>query len=79
MDTKIIIDPTDWDSLIALMDEYGDSFSSYYGTNEEGETNRISINPDCIVVETYQSNGWVRRNYYHRDYTIEEIFDGKWK
>ena len=29
---------------------------------------------ECFKTETYQSNGWIRDNYYYEDGTVEELF-----
>lgn len=39
----------------------------------------VSVFRDRVVVNTEQSNGFVRVNTYWIDGTIEENFDGKWK
>lgn len=63
-----------------LMKLYGESRTAYSGTNEDGEDVLVSIAPDSIVVSTFQSNGWVRKNYYGKDGLPEgETFDGRWK
>lgn len=74
-------DSTDYDGMLKLMKEYGDSDVPFDGTNEYGETVMISICKDSIHVKTFQDNGWIRINVYDfsDDYVIEELFDGKWK
>ena len=74
---QIYLDPTDFESMISLMDKYGDSKYPYFGENEDGEMVSISIFPDKIVTMTYQSNGWHRKNVYWRDGTREELFEGR--
>ena len=64
--------------LRELMREYGNSSQMFFGKNEEGEDQQISINFDYIVVDTFQSNHWVRRNIYWEDGTVEETFEGSW-
>ena len=64
--------------LRELMEEYGDSTQMFFGKTEDGEDQQISINSDCIVVDTFQRNHWVRRNIYWDDGTVEETFEGKW-
>ena len=59
--------------------KYGDSKTMYPGVNENGEKIHISIAHESIVVMTFQSNGWMRKNVYHRDGTREELFEGRWK
>ena len=75
----VIDDWYDLDYLIKLMDKYGETTDEdFYGENQHGEFISIAIWPDNIILTTYQDNGWIRKNYYWRDGTIEEIFDGKW-
>lgn len=73
------VDPSDFDGMLEIMDAYGDTEMPFSGVNDEGEDVSISVFSDRIVVETYQSNGWVRENIFWRDGTREELFDGKWK
>ena len=73
------VDPSDYDGLRQIMDEYGDSEVSFSGDNENLEEVMISVANDRIDVGTFQSNGWTRRNVYWRDGTREELFEGKWK
>lgn len=74
-------DSTDPKLLRELIREYGNSKSMFTGTNEDGERMTISIDTENgIVTNTFQSNGWVRVNYYGSDGLPEgETFDGKWK
>ncbi len=71
----IHFDPSDFNGILKLMDEYGDRKTMYPGTNENGEAVYISIFPDRIVVDTHQINDWTRRNIYHRDGTREELYE----
>lgn len=75
--STIRLDPTDLNSMITLMDTYGDSNTLYPGTNENGETVHISIFHEKIVVVTFQTNRWIRKNVYWRDGTREELFEGR--
>ena len=77
MNDTIYLDPTDFGSMLTLMDTYGDSDTLYPGTNEEGETVHISIFHDKIVTVTFQKNRWIRKNIYWRDGTREELFEGR--
>ena len=74
---QIYLDPTDFDSMIVLMDKYGDRKYPYFGENEEGEMVSISIFPDKIVTMTCQSNSRHRKNVYWRDGTRKELFEGR--
>ena len=70
----------DRQKLIECMAEYGNSEMPFAGTNEDGETVTVHVSKDNIVVETYQSNGWVRENYYNAEGIAEgEAFNGRWK
>ena len=64
----------------ALMQCYGDSEAAYSGENEDGEQVLVSISHEGIVLHTYQSNGWVRINYYDAEgHPDGETFDGRWR
>lgn len=78
MDKQIEFNPYSQKDMNVLMDIYGDSDTMYPGVNENGETIHISIFKDYIVVMTFQENGWLRKNIYHRDGTREELFEGKY-
>lgn len=72
---QIFLDPSDQESMNRLMDEHGDSTTMYPGKSEHGEDVYISIFTDRIVTSTTQSNGWIRKNIYHRDGTREEMYE----
>lgn len=74
------VDPTDFDGMVKIMEEYGDSDMPFSGRNDNGEEVIISVSKDNITVRTHQKNGWVRRNSYtfsDGEITSEEIFEGK--
>jgi len=65
--------------LVECMAEYGDTDTPFVGKNADGETVMVHVAKDNIIVETYQSNGWVRKNYYNAKGIAEgESFDGRW-
>ena len=66
-------------ALIELMDHEKDYPTVLIGENVNGEDTFIDIERDCIEVETHQKNGWIRRNVYWRDMTVEELYDGRWQ
>lgn len=74
---KLSFNPSNLDSMIDIMDTYGDDEHIFFGGNENGESVTLSVSSDKITVETYQSNGWVRENTYYRDGTTEELFNHK--
>lgn len=69
----------DIDNLREIMNEYGDIDHMIFGENQDGEDQRISIGQENIFVDTFQMNGWVRRNVFWYDGTVEEIYLKKWK
>lgn len=77
-EARIDFDPTNFEGMCRIMDEYGGSKLPFWGTNENGEDVWFSVFHDRITVKTHQHNGWVRINTYWRDGTCEESFDGKW-
>lgn len=77
-ETKIDFDPTNFEGMCRIMDEYRGSKFPFFGMNENGEDVCFSVFHDRITVKTYQCNGWVRVNTYWRDGTREETFDERW-
>lgn len=73
------IDFSDLTSICEAMDKHHETKSALMGTNSEGELTLVSIFEDCIVLTTYQKNHWCRKNYFYRDGTVEELFEGKWE
>lgn len=68
----------DPDTKIRLMRKYGHC-GPFEGHNAEGERVILSIAPDSIILETYQKNGWIRKNYFDScGFPDGEMFDGKW-
>lgn len=67
----------DLDSMIDLMENYGSTEHMLFGKNEIGEFATISISKDRVLMQTYQSNGWIRKNVYYRDGTVEELLMDK--
>lgn len=76
---NITIDFSNLDSICEAMDKYHATKASLLGKNDAGEMVLTSIYEDQIVLMTYQDNHWIRKNVYHRDGTVEEMFDGKWE
>lgn len=73
------INPDVYAAMIELMDHEKDYPTVLMGENVNGEDTFIDIERDFIEVETHQKNGWIRRNVYWRDMTIEELYDGRWQ
>lgn len=76
--TGIEINFSDHASLCELMDKYREMKPMLLGKNEDGEMVTVSIFANVIAAQTFQSNHWIRKNYYYRDGTTEELYEGKW-
>lgn len=72
---SIEFNPHDLKGMCALMDKYGNNETMFPGENEAGERVHISIFPDKIVVATFQTNDWLRKNTYYRDGSRDETFE----
>lgn len=75
---SIDFDPSDLEGMRNIMAQHGDSEMPFFGHTEDGEKIIISVFKDKIVTETFQRNGWLRKNVYDWDGTREELFQGKW-
>ena len=63
-----------------LMEKYGDSQTAFIGENVDGEMVMTSISHESIVIETHQSNGWVRQDWYDANGDYEaEMYKGRWR
>lgn len=71
----IQFNPNDLKDMCQLMDKYGNSNTTFPGTNESGERIHVSIFPDKIVVATFQTNDWTRKNTYYRDGSRDETYE----
>ena len=59
-----------------LMQEFGNSDEMYHGVNENNESVTLSINPDSLIVNIYQDNGWIRVHEYDEDgYVVSEYYE----
>ena len=76
--TGIEIDFKNHAAMCEVMDKYHTLETMLLGKNDDGEMVTVHIFKDHILTETFQSNRWIRKNYYHRDGTVEELFEGKW-
>lgn len=68
----------DQKQLVSLMDKFGEKGEILAGDNNNGEPSIVKVSKSCVVVETYQDNGWLKVEYYHRDGTYEETYGGRW-
>ena len=44
-------------------------------TNENNENMIIEITPEYLKTSVLQNNGWIRINIYHKDHTVEELYE----
>ncbi len=54
----------------------------YTSINEEGQDVIVEMNNYCLEIDTFQDNGWIRKNVYEWDGSFwirSEIYEGKWK
>lgn len=77
-DDVLSFNSRDLEGMCKIMDDYHSYDYPFFGKNQYGEDTTISVFDDKIIVLTYQSNRWVRKNYYYRDGSSEETFEGKW-
>lgn len=68
----------DRDYLIDTMLRYCASESMLCGKTSENEDCFVSVTEDCVCVEVFQKNGWVRKLVFWKDGNVEDIMDGKW-
>lgn len=71
---KMVIDYSNHNQLVDLMNHADDYPYMLTGENQNGEFTTTSITPDCIILETLQDNGWIRKNVYYCDGLVEEIY-----
>lgn len=74
----IQFDSSDRDGMVKLMNN-----NELYGhiilcINQNGESMHLSIQEDRIDAHVFQHNHWIRHMVYHRDGTVEEMYEGKW-
>lgn len=76
MNDTLALDTTNWDTIVHCLEVCKKYEFPFFGTNEKGETIMIEDYDDTTLkVSTFQSNDWVRKNYYNvEDFTVEEIF-----
>lgn len=52
-------------------DKIGDIYTSI---NALGQNVMVHITKDCLIITTFQNNGWARANYYYKDGTTCETY-----
>lgn len=72
---NISIDFSDHRALVDLMDRHEEFPQMLSGKNGDGEIVCTSILEDQVILETFQMNGWTRKNYFYRDGTREELYE----
>lgn len=73
------IDFSDLPAMRKVMDNYHHLTTMLIGKSDSGEDTYTSVNSDHIVHDTFQKNGWVRRNILWYDGTSEEMYPERWK
>lgn len=68
------IDFNDSVQLIGMMDHYEDYPKPMSAENQDGETQLIYVAKNKVTAQTFQDNGWVRTNTYHRNMAVEETY-----
>ena len=71
----IELDSSDYKGMIELMKRADEFDSACSGKNKNGENVLISVNHDNITVETFQNNGWIRKNVYWECGMSEELYE----
>lgn len=76
MNDTLALDTANWDSIEHCLEVCKGYDFPFFGTNEKGETIMIEdYNDTTLKVSTFQSNDWIRENYYNvEDFTVEEMF-----
>lgn len=75
---QLRVDFSDPKSVKDLMNNYSSVNTMLFGTNQDGETQTISIAKDSVVVVTYQNNHYVRTNHYDSNgICVAEMYDSE--
>ena len=76
MNDTLALDTANWDSIVHCLEVCKKYEFPFFGTNQNNETIMIEDYDDTTLkVSTFQSNDWVRENYYNTaDFTVEEMF-----
>lgn len=72
---QLDFDPDDLDQIQWLVENADRFDTKFAGENEDGEMAIIEVTGSYVLVKTFQSNNWIRRNYYYPDGYREELFD----
>lgn len=75
MDKKLEFNPNDLNQIEWLVENEEKFDMPLSGLNEDGEETLTYITDEYVMVETFQSNGWIRKNYYYTDGYCEEMFE----
>ena len=69
------LDPRDEKTLIAVMNEYGDSMDAFHGIDDDGKHVLVSVFRDRIIVYSLQDDGQMQEKIFHRDGSREVLFE----
>lgn len=75
---SIEFDSTDLDGLVKLMNNHELHGHIILCINQNGESMHLSIQEDRIDAHVFQHNHRIRHTVYHRNGTVEEMYEGKW-
>ena len=70
-----VLDPRDEKTLIAVMNEYGDSMDAFHGIDDDGKHVLVSVFRDRIIVYSLQDDGQMQEKIFHRDGSREVLFE----
>lgn len=79
--SRIHFDPRNWDTVQDTIDKVNEMGCMQLGENEWGEDVTFDVckdydGNDALHITTYQTNGWIRHNYYYpNDYVSEELYE----
>ena len=67
--------PNDMFQLNQMIDMADQFDMPLVGENEDGEMVMTEVTSEFVKMSTYQSNGWIRINYFYPDGIVEEMYD----
>ena len=74
----IQFDSSDRSGMVRLMNNHEMYGEIILCINQNGESMHLSIQENRIDAHVFQHNHWIRHMVYHRDGTVEEMYEGKW-
>lgn len=71
-------DSSDFNGMVKLMDNPELHGHIIRSINHNGEAMQLSIQENRIDADVFQHNHRIRHMVYHRDGTVEEMYEGTW-